>query len=1144
MNTRIRFMSGITALATLCLVAFGSQARAQGATITGKVVSEQGNPLLGANATIADLGTSVGSNTAGIYTITVPGAQVKGQTVLLRIRAIGYVPQQRQIVVRAGTQTIDMTLRNDVNKLSQVVVTGVTGATEATKVPFATNTINAADLVVPATNPLSQIAGKVPGANIVSASGRPGAQPSVILRGPTAISAGGRGQDPLFIVDGVILNGPLPTINPQDIETVEVVKGAAAASLYGARAGNGVIQITTKSGKGLGGSDGVRFSYRGEYGVGDIERRFGLAQRHGLYLDETQNRFCQSGALAAGTTTPSMALDCVQTINYQAEVFRINDQGGDFALGPPTFTLDPSSAVAGNRIRNRFQTEKWPGATYNAIDQFAQPQPFYINNLDMTGRYGRTSFYASLNALNQGGSVRFLQGFRRNSIRANIDHGVGSDWNFAIRAYYAHSFEDGTTTEDGGDGVFFRLTRVPPISNLLRTDSKGRLLIRNNLQGSGSQNFNPLAYLQNTQNAVETDRFIAGTSARYTPASWLDIEGNFSYDDNNQSQKYFRDKGFRTTTASSSNTGTTFRGFTGNQGYNASLNTTLRKDFGATFRTRLNLRTLYEQQDGTDYSLQGSLLGATSVTTPGNVTDQTSITIGGSESSVRQISYFAGLNMEWKDRYIVDALIRRDGSSLFGAGNRWANFSRVSTAWRITQEPWFKVKGISEFKFRASYGTAGGRPRFNAQYETFAVSSTGISFGALGNRLLKPETIGETEVGFDAEIFNRIGINFTYSQSDAEDQILQVPSPAITGYQTQWRNAGTLHNETYELAVNVPIFTGRDLSWQVRGTFDRNRATITKLDPPPFDFGPGATNTGPMFRAVQGRAYAEIYGRTFLSSCAQLPTNGAPGTLAGTGTTAINFQSECNAGRMFAKNDEGFLVYTGSTVVAPTDLSQGITANRWNTGLPGTWAPWGAPITYGHPIVLRDNTGGGLVAPIGNALPDYRWAMSTNLQWKKFSAYVLVDATMGRGIYNQGRGWAMLDFLAADGDQVGKSVASAKPQSYYYRAGPPDNGNGLGGFYDVLGANTRVTENTNFAKVREVSISYRVGRVQGLFGDWNISMVGRNLYTFTNYTGFDPEVGTPSGAGGNNAGSAAINAVDAFTFPNTRTLTFSIGTTF
>ncbi len=1140
MNIRIRILSGIAALAAF--VGTSATAQAQTATISGKVVSEQGNPLLGANATIPELGVSVGSNTTGIFTIVIPGAQVKNQTVTLRVRAIGYVPINRQIVIKAGTQTSDFTLRADVNKLSQVVVTGVTGATEATKVPFATNTITAADLPVPATNPLTQIAGKVPGAAIVSANGRPGAQPAVLLRGPNAISAAGRGQDPLYIVDGVILNGPLPALNPQDIESVEVVKGAAAASLYGARAGNGVISITTKSGKGLGGADGVRFSYRGEYGSNDIERQIGIAQRHGMYLDETGSRFCTTGSLASGTAIPGQTFACVRTLNYQAEAFRINDQGGDFALAPAaTFTLDPGSAVTGQLIRNRFQAEQWPGATYNAVEQLAQPTAFYINNLDMTGRYARTSFFASLNQLNQGGGIRGLQGFRRQSVRANIDHSVGTDWNFAIRTYYARSFEDGNNFEEGGGGVFFRLTRVPPISNLLRTDSKGRVFVRNNLQGSGSQNDNPVNLLASTNYGRETDRFIAGTSARYTPNSWLDIEGNFSYDASSRNEKLFQDRGYRTPgpAASSANNGFLSRQNVSAVAYNSSLNATLRKDFGTQFRTRLNLRTLYEQQDGLNFNLAGSVLGATGINAPGNIVDQTQITIGGTETSVRQISYFAGLNLEYKDRYIVDALIRRDGSSLFGSGNRWANFGRVSGAYRITQEPWFKVPGVSELKLRGSYGTAGGRPNFTAQYETFSVTSTAIQFGNLGNRFLKPENIGELELGFDAEFFNRIGVNFTYAKSQAEDQILLVPSPAITGFRNQWRNAGTIQNETYEASVNVPIFTGRDLSWSVRTIFDRTRTTITKLDVPPFNFGSNLQATDAVFRATPGRAFGEIWGRTFLTGCEQLPT--ATNTPGG----SVNYQAECFNGNYFAKNNEGYLSYTGSRAgVNPTNGGQGITNNLWNTGLPAAWAPWGAPLAFGHPIVMRDNNGSAVINPLGSSLPDYRVAVSSSLQYKRFTGFVLVDATMGRGIWNQGRSWSYLDFLSVDGDQTGRSVQTAKPMSYNYRAGLPDNGAGLGGFYDILAANSKMVENINYAKVREVALSYRVGKVQGLFGDWNLSVIGRNLYTFTGYRGFDPEVGLASGSGGNNAGSAAINAIDAFTFPNTRSFTFSLGTTF
>src|SRR5438876_427300 len=137
---------------------------------------------------------------------------------------------------------------------------------------------------VPGANPLTQIQGKVPGAEIVSASGRPGAQPAVLLRGPTSLNGQGRGQDPLYIVDGIIVNGGLPDINPEDIDNVEVVKGAAAASLYGSRAANGVINITTKSARRA--LEGATVHFRNEAGTNDIERDFGIAQRTALLMDE------------------------------------------------------------------------------------------------------------------------------------------------------------------------------------------------------------------------------------------------------------------------------------------------------------------------------------------------------------------------------------------------------------------------------------------------------------------------------------------------------------------------------------------------------------------------------------------------------------------------------------------------------------------------------------------------------------------------------------------------------------------------------------------------------------------------------------------------------------------------------------------
>ena len=182
-------------------------------------------------------------------------------------------------------------------------------------------------------------------------------------------------------------------------------------------------------------------------------------------------------------------------------------------------------------------------------------------------------------------------------------------------------------------------------------------------------------------------------------------------------------------------------------------------------------------------------------------------------------------------------------------------------------------------------------------------------------------------------------------------------------------------------------------------------------------------------------------------------------------------------------------------------------------------------------------------------LPKYRFGIAQTFGFKRLTAYALVDAAIGRSVYNQGRGWAHLDFLAGDQDQAGKNVEDAKPLGYYYRAGLPDNGAGVGGFYDVLGPNSRFVEDASYKKLREASVGYHFGNVPGLNGDWTASLVGRNLKTWTKYTGFDPEVGFGAvsgtgGSGANSSGSALINAVDAFQFPNTRTFTFSLSTSF
>ena len=1106
MTRLMRWMSRAAAL--LFLAPLAAQAQGQGpAVITGAVKSEFGDPLENANVYIAELAVSVGTNAQGRFTITIPAERVRGQVVQLRARSIGYKADAKPLTVRAGAQTVDFTLAKDINRLQEVVTTGVTGATEVKKLAFSVAQVSEKDMPVPGSNPLAQLQGKVAGANIVANTGRPGAAPAVILRGPQSINASGRGQDPLYIIDGVISQGGLQDINPQDIENIEVVKGAAASSLYGSRAGNGVIQITTRSGKNQ--SEGVRFRAQMEYGTSDIEREYRYPTTHFMLMDETATRFC---AIVSG------AQDCARTVDLYQETRRVNDQGGDFSL--PPVSLQNDAGIARNpgtlTTRSLFQVNQFP-RVYNPIQQLVTNGEVINSTIDATGKVGRTNFFASINQLRQEGSIKFLPGYTRNSMRINVDQQLGGNLNFSFRSSYS------TANDYNSGGAFFSLTRQPANAELLQTDSKGRLYIRTVAQQQGAQNSNPAYSTQNFTPLNRIDRFVGNFTMRWNPLSWLDGEFNFGYDNRNNFQETQQDRGFRTTALSATNLGNINRDAGRSTSLNASGNLSARKGwFEEALNTRVTLRYLYEAQDARSQATGGTNLAVPGLRDP-DAAIQNFFTSGGSEQ-VRQIGFFTNLDVDYKGRYILGALVRRDGSSLFGAANRWQTYGRGSFAWRLSDEPWFNVNQVSDLKFRYSVGQAGNRPIFSAQYETFTIGTGGsLNPNTLGNRFLAPEVSTETEMGMDLELFGRYGLTVTKARNVIDNQLLQVPPPAAAGFASQWKNAGQLTNDVWEVSLNIPIIATRNVDYSARVNYDRTRSVISRLDVPEyFVSAAGQQGSETMFKIVQGGQMGQIYGRKFVKECGQLPAN---------------FQSRCGTGLDFQRNSDGFIVYVGQG----NTLADGITKNLWMTRLPASQAPWGGgttadPLNWGFPILERDATGAVPVLPVGNALPDFRWSLSQNFRYKRLTAFALLDATVGKDVWNIGRQWSLGDFMHRDTDQSGKSVADARPLGYYFRA---VSTGGIGGLYDVLAPNNNTVEDASFVKLREFSIGYRLGPVAGV-GNWNVSLIGRNLLTITNYKGFDPEVG----AGGGALGSGVLNAIDNFQFPNLRQFTFSLGTSF
>ncbi|HET7039054.1 MAG TPA: SusC/RagA family TonB-linked outer membrane protein, partial [Gemmatimonadales bacterium] len=783
--------------ALVCLVLPVQAAEAQGqgqAIITGRVTSEAGAPPAAAVVSVPGLNIGVGVNSEGRYTIVVPAERVRGQPVIVTARAIGFRVQSTELTLVGGTHEVNFQLAADVFHLEAIVVTGVTAGTEAVKVPFSVDRIDATDMKVPAANPLTQLQGKVPGANIVGHSGRPGEAPSLILRGPKSMDASGRSQEPLYIIDGVIVRGGLPDINPQDIESVEVIKGAAASSLYGAQAGNGVIQITTRSGRNA--SEGVRFSFRSEAGMSGIERDFGIARRTALVMDETGRRFCQA---VSGQPV------CARTFDYRQTVEAINNAPTVNLPPAPALPVDPGATSPGAQIlTERFQSEPWPFPTWNGVKQGVEPNPFQQHSVDVTGRVAATSFFASASYVDQPGSIRFLDGYDRYSLRLNVDQQLGNMVQLGIRSYYSHAVEDGENFEGGSGNAFFYLTRAPAAANLLARDTLGRLHVRTNLQSGGLQNYNPLHQLATAKQTENRDRFLGGAELRFNPLPWLEASGNFNFDIGRSTTDFFRDKGWRDTFNRPSVQGGFLEQWVDNtDAFNASLNLSTNHRIGD-LSLRPNVRYYFEQEDTKFRDLGGSVLAVQGIKAASNVTSGQFVS--SSVTRTRQISYASGMNLEFKDRYIVDGVIRRDGSSRFGVENRWDTYGRVSGAWRVAQEPWWNIGPVSEFKLRTSYGTAGNVPRFSAQYETFSIGTGGVvSFATLGNNQLRPEKMFEWEFGGDLEIASRALFGVTYAHSETKDQILPVNVPATTGFATQWQNVGTLENKTWELSLTVPI---------------------------------------------------------------------------------------------------------------------------------------------------------------------------------------------------------------------------------------------------------------------------------------------------------------------------------------------------
>ena len=1046
----IRRISRLFSAALVLAASFATASSAQAqAVISGRVTDANGNGIPGANVVIPSLGLGVGANTRadGTYTITAPSNAV-GRSAVVTARRIGFAPVSRDITITAGTQTQNFQLSQDATRIDDVVVTGVAEATSAKNLTISVGKVGEAQLRdVPAVSPATALAGKVAGVRVSFTQGQPGSSPAIRVRTSSTLGVGG--QEPLVIIDGVYSQNGLADINGNDIESIEVLKGAASATTYGSAAASGVVNITTKRGKDS--PEGkVSFLTRNEFGTSEVEHYVPLLKTH---------------------------------------PFKLNS-AGEFLL-----------SSSGTRIidDDRYIDNPFPAGTYrDQLKLNLQSGQTVMNYAQISMRRENTNFSSSFSRDTDRGILPLLEGFRRQNIRLNLDQGLGTKADVSAALTYGLSHSDQSAAVSGASASsFFALLQAPPDVDLEypnATSSCDRSNPTKEACGSryspviplaaagGTARGNPLLDLFQRSFNDRRERIIGSFSARYRPFGWLTFDGSYGTDRLNNRTTNYVDRGLLSgNTDEEIETEGSLRLDQDNYQSSNSQASALASFNVGLLNSATRVSYQYEDERNNTFFTTTSALKVASVPDL-QAGDPAQLNANSSIENIRTINGSIVQNFNFGDRYLAQLVGRRDGSSLFGSSNRWANYYAFSGAWRITED--FTIPGFQELKIRAGRGTAGLRPGFAYQYETYSVFAGTLSKNTVGNKELRPAKQTENEVGINASFLNRFDLEYVKSDRHTEGAFLLVPLSLAQsgGFTHQWQNAARIGGRTMEGSLNARVIERPNLSWNLTLTGERSRQKIDELNRAAFRVGSTAQNQA-IFYYREGEALGVIYGQRWARTIAELADN------------PQNAGVDLNA--TYEVNDDGYVVRKGT---------RGTASER--------------------PIVYVDATGNNNVK-IGDVNPDYSFGLANTLRFGGFTLYGLLDGTRGGNIYNFTKQWMYQDRRHGSIDQAGKAPENKKALEYYSV-----------GFYNALEPNSHFVEDGSYVKLRELSVSYNFGqsmlnslRFLGSGRTVKVALIGRNLKTWTDYTGFDPEA---SSNGGFNF------RIDGFRYPSFRQITGQI----
>ncbi len=788
--------------------------------ITGSVAdAASGEVLAGATVQLKSTNTGTSTDARGQYRISVP-ANALSPTLVFSF--IGYQPVEQAVGNRT---TIDAKLTNSDNALSEVVVVGY-GVQNRRDVTTAIGSVKGRDIANQPVASFDQaLAAKIAGVQVTQTSGAPGAALQVRVRGTGSISAG---LDPLYVIDGVPLSrdtkfatgstntqfpdnpiNVLSTINTDDIESIEVLKDASAAAIYGSRGSNGVVLLTTKRGR----EGKTVISYDSYVGFQQVTKKLDLlnAYEYAQLNYEAKNNAYFDRNPAGKATDPN-------------EVRRSNP-----AWGAPSTEIPPQVTPYLSGQPSLTNTD-WQ-------DEIFRTAPIQNHTLSISGGNPNVRYYVSGNYLDQRGTV-INSGFKRYSARANLDVksgrlSVGVNFN----PTYAHHDlikAEGPYLADGVIGLALQIAPIWPVYN-----ANGSYNFDANGWGYGATSIlNPVAVANEVSDKLDQLRLLGNAYAQYELAKGLSYRLNIGADVNNFQRDYYRPSTVEIRDRKGPSIPT---GFSRTQNYvdwlvEHTLN--YNRTFGphtvsalAGFSSQKDRRTASELTATNFPNDLVQTLNAGQVTAGSSDVQEWSL-----------LSYLGRVQYDYNGKYLLSAAIRADGSSRFGAANRWGYFPSVSAGWNLSQESFLKTSTwLSDLKLRGSYGLTGNFqiPNYGSvsllNYQNYVLGSetivSGLAPGNSANDRLKWEKTAMLDVGFDASFFrNRLTLTVDYYNANTSDLLLNVPVPRTSGFSTELQNIGKVNNQGFEFTLGTQQTFGR-FGWTASANIATNRNRVRALGP-------------------------------------------------------------------------------------------------------------------------------------------------------------------------------------------------------------------------------------------------------------------------------------------------------------------------